>query len=98
MSSRDLEVANVTEMITLAISIDVLPDHLFARDVFGELERFKDRTAVAATATEIVNLTATRRFDEALDEAHDISGMNVVADLLAFVAINRILTFLHIAL
>ena len=82
------QIADVTDVIALAISVDVLPDHLLAGHLFGESERLKDGTTVATTSTEVVNLTATRRFDEAFDEAHDISGMNVVADLLAFVAVN----------
>jgi len=54
----------------------------------GKTERLKDRTTVVATTAEIVNLATARRFDETLDESHNISGMNVVANLLAFVAVN----------
>jgi hypothetical protein len=91
-------ITDVTDVVALAISVDVFPDHLLAGHLFGKLERLKDRTTVAATAAEVVNLAAARRFNEALDEAHDIGGMNVVADLLALVPVNGVFAPLHIAL
>src|SRR5262249_27356216 len=98
MSLHFGQVADVTDVVALAVPVDVFPDHFLARHLFGKSERLKDRTTVAATTAEVVNLTAARRFDETLDETHDISGMDVVTNLLALVAINRILASLYIAL
>src|SRR5215469_16578824 len=92
------QVANVTDVIAVAVPVDVFPDHFLARHLFGKSERLKDRTTVVATAAEVVNLAAARTFNKTLDEAHDVSRMNVVADLLALVSINRVLMSLHIAL
>ena len=84
------KITDVTNVIALAISVDVLPDHLLARHLFNELERFKDRTTVAAAAAEVINLAATWCCDEVLDEAHNISGMNVVSNLLAPVPVDLV--------
>src|SRR5260370_36539090 len=53
------QIADVTDVIALAISVNVLPDHLLAGHLFSESERLKDGTTVATTSTEAVNLTAT---------------------------------------
>src|SRR6478736_202227 len=44
------QIADITDVVALAISVDILPDHLFTGHLFGELERLKDGTTVAATA------------------------------------------------
>ena len=54
------KITDVTDVVALAILVDVLPDHLLTRHLFDELERFKDRTTVATAAAEVINLAATR--------------------------------------
>jgi hypothetical protein len=92
------QIADVTDVVALAILVDVLPNHPFAGHFFRDSERLKNRTTVAPTAAKVIDLAAARRFNEALDEAHDISGMNVIADLLTLVPVNRVFAPLHIAL
>src|SRR5262249_15449386 len=86
MSLHFRQIADVTDVVPLAVSVEVFPDHFFAGYVFGESERLEDRTTVATTPTEVINLAAARGFDETLDETHDISGMDVITNLLGLVA------------
>jgi hypothetical protein len=49
MSSHFREITDIRDMVTLAISIDVVPEPRpsFCQTLFSELERFKNRATVA---------------------------------------------------
>ena len=58
---------------------------------FGDRERLEDRARIGLAAAEVVDLAAARRLDERGDEARDVERVDVVADLLALVAEDRVL-------
>lgn len=57
MSFHFGQIADVTNMVSCAIWV-CTPNHLLARHLFGESERLKDRTTVAAITAEVLNLAA----------------------------------------
>src|SRR5262249_55926549 len=50
-----------------------------------------------ASTTDIVDLAATRVFEEGMNESSYVQGVDVVADLLAFVAVDFVGASLHVA-
>src|SRR5437867_562446 len=92
------QIADVADVITLAVPIDVLPLHELTADGGDALERLEDRDAVPAAAAEVIDFSYTWAGKEGVDESSDVQRVNVVADLLALVAINPVKTSLDVAL
>lgn len=85
-------------MVADAVLVDILVDLGLPRKLLGELEGFPDGAGVVATTTDIVDFARARGFDELLDEASYIMGMDVVTDLLAFVSEDLVFSSFQVAL
>ena len=85
------EIGDVADVVALAIFLAILPIHFFAGHAFEFGNGFEHGDAVFSTAAEVVDLAAVRIRCELLDGSDDIVTMNVVANLLALVAEDRVL-------
>ena len=91
------KVTVVADVVANSILIHVAPVHLPAGDALGHVECFEDGAGVGLPAPEIVDLGDARRLPELIHEAGHILGMDVVADLLAFVSEDLILASFDVA-
>jgi hypothetical protein len=91
------EVADVADVVTLAILVDVFPAHGFAGKGGDFFEGFEDGDAIGAATADVVDLAAAGVFKEGVHEADDIQAVDVVADLLALVAEDIVLAFGEVA-
>src|SRR5439155_197855 len=91
------QIAVVTDVVSDAVLIDVPPLHRPACNFFDYSERLQDRASILFAAAEIINFRCARLFPKLEYETGHILGMNIVADLLTFVAEDLVLTSLEIA-
>lgn len=91
------KIGDVADVVADAVFIDVLEYLGFAGEFLGEFECFPDRARICAAAADVVNLSDAGSLDELLDEAGDIVGVDVIADLLALVAEDFILATFEVA-
>src|SRR6516165_6279909 len=91
------EIAVVTNVIPDPILIYVTPFHRAVGDLRHSLESLENGTGVLFAAAEVVNFRDTGRLVELEHEARHIFGMNVVAHLLAFVAVHTIFAAFQVA-
>ena len=84
------QVRDVTDVVALAVLVDILPVHLLATHPLEFGDGFEHGNAVLAAAAEVVDLSAARTCRKFLDRTHYVVAMNIVADLLALVAENGI--------
>ena len=73
-------------MIPDPVLVDVGVDLLPAGELFRGGKRFEDRGAVGLAAAQIVDLAGPGRGHEGGDEPGDVEGVDIVADLLSFIA------------
>ena len=92
------QIAVVTYVVANAVLVHIPILLSFARKFLRYFERFQNRTAVRFSASQIVYFGAPRCFYKRRHELGHILGMNVVANLFAFIAENTILATLKIAL
>lgn len=92
-----VEVGDVADVIADAVFIDVMVDLRFVGEIFGEFEGFPDRAGVGASTTNVIDFTDAGCFEEFLNEAGDVVGVDVVADLFAFVAEDFVFAAFEIA-
>ena len=85
-------------MVADAIVIDVLVDLLFARELFGDFEGFPDGAGVSTTTTDIVDLGNAWCLEKLLDETCHVMGVDVVADLFAFITKDTVFPAFEVAL
>jgi hypothetical protein len=92
-----LEIADVADVVADAVLFDVGADLLFAAEFLGKLEGFKNRAGVGTSTADIVNFRHAGGGEESFDEAGDILAVDVVTDLLPFVAKDLVFTALEVA-
>src|SRR5437867_1427728 len=91
------QIAVVTDVVSDAVLIDVPPLHRPACNFFDYSERLQDRASILFAAAEIINFRCARLFPKLEYETGHVLGMNIVAELLTFVAEDLVLTSLEIA-
>src|SRR3990172_1747285 len=84
------KVGDVADVVAFARLLDVPPRDLVPGKLLDSSHRLKNRNAVAAPATEIIDLAGTRLARKLLDGTDDVETVDVVAHLFAFVAEYRI--------
>jgi len=82
-----VQVTDVTDVISLSVLINVLIEHLLARDSFDESKGLYDGAAISPTPTKVIHLAATGGLDKGVDKPGHIEGMDIVANLFALVPI-----------
>ena len=92
------QVAVIADVIADAVPLDVRVLLRLAAELFRQRERFQHRAGIPLPAADVVDLALPRCFDESMNEAGDIMGMDVVAHLLALVAEQFVLAPFQIAL
>lgn len=92
------QVAVVADVISGAILVYVLPLHLISGDFPGFLECFQNGTRVWLASAQVIDFSYTRIAPELIHEAGDVFRVNVIADLLASIAIDFVFASLHAAL
>lgn len=98
MTSHFSQIAVVADVIANAILVGVAVFHGSARELFGDLKRFQYRATIGLSATDVIDLARAGILDERMNESGNVFAMDVVADLLAFVAEDPVFTPLEIAL
>ena len=84
-------------MISFAVLIDVIIQHLFSGDFFDKSECLQDRDRVVATSAKVINFCNTRGLNEFVHESRDVERMNIVANLFTFITENFVGFALQIA-
>src|SRR5215470_5961432 len=84
------QIGDVANVVTLAVFLDILPIHFLAGQAFQFGNGFEHGDAVCPATAEVVDLAATRIRGELLDGSDDIVTMNVVTNLLALIAEDRV--------
>src|SRR6266849_7245351 len=84
------EVGDVTDVVALAVFLDVLPIHFFPGQLLDLRDGFEHRDAVFPAAPQIIDLAGPRRRRERLNLTHHVVAVDVVPHLLGLVAKDRI--------
>src|SRR5580704_4130757 len=80
------KVRDVADVIALAVFLGVLPVQFIPRHLLNFAYSLEHRNAVFSAAAEIVDLPTTRFGGKLFNGTDHIVAVNVVADLLAFIA------------
>ena len=91
------QIAVVTDMVANAIFIDIGVTLGDSREFLNGSESFEDRAGVFLPATQVVHLSDARILAESQDHCGHILGVDIVANLLAFVAKNLVLPLFNVA-
>src|SRR5439155_16283866 len=89
------QVADVADMVAFAVRLLILIAHLLSGEVGDPVEGFEDGAGVVPAAAKVVDLAASRALIDGFNGAGDVVTMNIVADLLALVAVNAVGPSLH---
>ena len=92
-----VEVRDIADMVANPVFVHILENLSFARERLGDLEGLPDRAGIGAAAADVVNLADAGCGNEFLDEACDVVGVDVVADLFAFVAEDLVFAAFEVA-
>ena len=80
------QVADVADVVTFAVFFDVFRDHLLSAQLGRLLEGLEVRATFRAPAADALDLRHARLLQEGVDEPGHVERVDVVPDLLAFVA------------
>jgi len=92
------QVAVVADVVADAVLLHVLPFHGPASFPLGYLKCFQNGTGILFAAAKVVNLGHPGGFPEFEHKMRDVMGMNVVAHLLALVAVDFVFASFQVAL
>ena len=92
------EVGDVADVVADPVFVEILKHLRLAGDAFGDGEGFEDGAGVGTTAPDVVDFGDAGRGNEGRDELGDVVGVDVVADLLAFVAEDFVFPAFEVAL
>ncbi len=85
MGAHFAQIAVVADVVADAVLGHVGVLLFFAAVFFGQREGFQNGAGVGFAAADIIDLPDPRGGDELLDEAADVEGVDVVADLFALI-------------
>jgi hypothetical protein len=97
MSFHLPEVAVIANVISNSIVLDVRPDLIASGTLGGQIECFQYRAGILESTSQVIYLATTRIPRKLKHELGDILGMDVIADLFAFVAIYLVFLGRYIA-
>ncbi len=92
------EIGDVADVVADAVFVEILEDLRLASDAFGDGEGFEDGAGVGTAAPDVVDFGDAGCTDEGGDELGDVVGVDVVADLLPFVAEDFVFPAFEVAL
>ena len=92
------EVADVTDMVAGAVLIHVFPIHFSAAASRRALKGLQNGDAVGAAAADVIDFATAGLLRKGMDETGHVQGMDVVADLFAFVTKDFVEAALDVAL
>ena len=98
MGSYFSKIAVIANVVANPIFIHVAIGYPFAGEAFRDGKSLQDGTAIRFATTQVINFGNTRCVDKGFYESRDIERMNVVPNLLSFVAKDTILATFKIAL
>src|SRR6266436_1755817 len=84
------QVRDVTDVIALARLLHIVPVQFAPGELFDTRNGFEHRDAVAASPAQVVDLAWPRIRSKFFDGSYYVTAVNIVAHLLAFVAINAV--------
>jgi len=85
-------------VVSDAVVINVLIDLLLTGELLSNFEGFPDGAGVSTTTTDIVDLGNAWCLEKLLDEASHVMGVDVVADLFAFITKDTVFPAFEVAL
>ena len=88
-----LKTANVTDpphVVTGSVDAIIRPMHLSVGQRLALIDGFEYRAIAVAAATDIVYLAGSGRLEKMPERAHQVEGMDIVADLLPGISENDI--------
>lgn len=80
------QIAVITDVVAAPVLVDVFVLLFPTGKGFGNGKRFENGTTIRLATPDVVDLGDSRGFNERCDEPSDVFGMDVVANLLPFVA------------
>ncbi len=98
MALQFSKIAIVAYMVPCSGLVHILVLHLLAGQVVYDVERFKNRTRVFPSSTNVVDRCFPWRLDEGLYEGCHVIGMHVVPYLFALTTIYTVILPLQVAL
>src|SRR5450759_3455353 len=90
MTPESLQAADPPDVVTDPVNVAVRGRHWPADDVLAELDRFHHRAVAVPPSPDVVNLAAARRGKKGVERGDQVGAMDIVADLLATISVNRI--------
>src|SRR5260221_314086 len=88
------EIGNVADMISYPIRVVIRVAERKAHPL-QHIDSLKDRNAIRASASQIVNLAATRIAEEFQKNCRNVAAMNLVAHLFALVSVDGVFAAAH---
>src|ERR1051326_5148756 len=83
-----LKFRNITDppdMVSGPVGRIIFPVHFAAGNLLAERDGFQDGTVGEAAASNVVHFAGAWRLGKAIKGANQVSGVHIVADLLAFI-------------
>jgi len=90
VSSERLQIGNPPAVIPPTRTVDELAGHLFAGDTLAHGNCFENRAAVRASPADVVDTRGSRCTVKLRERAHEVGAVDVVAHLLAAVAVDGV--------
>jgi hypothetical protein len=90
MGPHFLEIANVADVIAIAMLIKVLELHPPSSQGSDSLESLKYGKAIRAPTTDVVRLTTARCLRKSMNESRNIKRMDVIPHLFSLVSVNLV--------
>ena len=91
------EVAVVADVVADAVLVHIGEGLFLSGEGFGDLEGFEDRAGILFSTAEVVDLRDARGFAKLPHEAGHILAVDVIAHLLAFVAVDLVFATFEVA-
>ena len=84
-------------MVAFAVLVGVGVLHFFVGIPGDEVKCFEDGATVVFAAAEVIDFAASGRLDKGPHETGDVEGVDIVADLFAFVTEDGVCAAFHVA-
>jgi hypothetical protein len=90
MTLQPGEVADVANVVAIAIFIDVFVIHLLPGQLLDTVKSFEDRARILPTNADVIHLTTTWVVVDLFDGPRNVVAVDVIADLFTLVAKDAI--------